>query len=94
MFYLLILLICFPDWVYTPWGFPNGSACKESVMQSVMPVMQETWETRVQSLGREDTLEESVVTQVQYSCLENPMDKGAWWATVQRVAKSQSRLHD
>ena len=59
-----------------------------------MPVMQETWETRVQSLGREDTLEESVVTQVQYSCLENPMDKGAWWATVQRVAKSQSRLHD
>ena len=24
----------------------------------------------------------------QYSCLENPMDRGAWWATVQRVAKS------
>ena len=61
-----------------------------------MPVTQETWETepRVQSLGREDTLEESVVTQFQYSCLENPMDKGAWRATVQRVAKSQSRLHD
>ena len=31
---------------------------------------------------------------IQYSCLENPMDKGAWRATVQRVAKSQSRLHD
>ena len=61
-----------------------------------MPVTQETWETepRVQSLGREDTLEESVATQFQYSCLENPMDKGAWRATVQRVAKSQSRLHD
>ena len=26
---------------------------------------------------------------VQYSCLENPMDRGAWWATVHRVAKSQ-----
>ena len=26
--------------------------------------------------------------QPQYSCLENPMDRGAWWATVQRVAKS------
>ena len=27
---------------------------------------------------------------VQYSCLENPMDRGAWWATVHRVAKSQT----
>ena len=25
-----------------------------------------------------------------YSCLENPMDRGAWWATVHRVAKSQT----
>ena len=25
----------------------------------------------------------------QYSCLENPMDRGAWWVTVHRVAKSQ-----
>ena len=29
---------------------------------------------------------------LQYSCLENPMERGAWWATVQRVAKSQTRL--
>ena len=28
----------------------------------------------------------------QYSCLENPMDGGAWWATVHGVAKSQTRL--
>ena len=28
---------------------------------------------------------------LQYSCLENPMDR-AWWATVRRVAKSQTRL--
>ena len=27
---------------------------------------------------------------VQYSCVENPMDIGAWWATVQRVTKSQT----
>ena len=27
----------------------------------------------------------------QYSCLENPMDRGAWWATVHRVAKCQTR---
>ena len=27
---------------------------------------------------------------LQYSCLENPLDRGAWWATVQRVTKSQA----
>ena len=27
---------------------------------------------------------------LQYSCLENPMDIGAWWATVHRVSKSQT----
>ena len=31
---------------------------------------------------------------LQYSCLENPMDRGAWWATVHRVAKSQTPLSD
>ena len=29
---------------------------------------------------------------LQYSCLENPMDRGVWWATVHRVAKSRTRL--
>ena len=31
---------------------------------------------------------------LQYSCLENSMDGGAWWTTVQGVAKSQTRLSD
>ena len=31
-------------------------------------------------------------TPLQYSCLENPMDRGAWWATVHGVVKSQTRL--
>ena len=31
---------------------------------------------------------------LQYSCLENPMDRGAWWATVHGVAKSRTRLSD
>ena len=31
---------------------------------------------------------------LQYSCLENPMHGGAWWATVHRVAKSRTRLSD
>ena len=29
---------------------------------------------------------------LQYSCLENPIDRGAWWAIVHRVTKSQTRL--
>ena len=29
---------------------------------------------------------------LQYSCLANPMDRGAWWATVHGVAKSQAQL--
>ena len=52
------------------------------------PTMQKTW---VQSLGHEDPLEKGIL---QYSCLENPMDRGAWWAAVHRVAKSQIRLSD
>ena len=33
-------------------------------------------------------------TPLQYSCLENPMDGGAWWAAVHEVSKSQTRLSD
>ena len=32
-------------------------------------------------------------TPLQYSCLENPMNGGAWWAVVHGVAKSRTRLH-
>ena len=31
---------------------------------------------------------------LQYPCLENPMDRGAWWATVHGVAKTQTQLSD
>ena len=49
-----------------------------------MPVMQETW---VQSgLGRSPGRGHG--NPLQYSRLENPMDRGAWWATVHGVAES------
>ena len=44
----------------------------------------------VQSLDWEDPLEEDMT--FRYSCLENPMDRGAWWATVHGIAKSQTQL--
>ena len=40
------------------------------------------------------TLGEGSGTPLQYSCLENPMDGGAWWATVHEFDKSQTRLSD
>ena len=47
----------------------------------------------VRSLGQEDPLEEGMASHalLQYSCLENTMDRGAWRAT-QGVAKSRTRL--
>ena len=51
--------------------------------------MKETQEMWVPSLGQEDPLEKEMAT-LQYSCLENPMDRGAWCATVQSVAKIQT----
>ena len=56
--------------------------------------MQETQESlvpRVQSLGQEDPLQEEMATQ---SCLGNPMDWGAWRATVFGVAKSRTQLSE
>ena len=54
-----------------------------------LPAVQKTW---VQSLGRDGPLEKENGNPVQYSCLENPMDGGAWWATVHGVAKSWTQL--
>ena len=46
-----------------------------------LPAMQETQETPAQLLGWKDPLEEENGNPLQYSCLKNPMDGGAWQAT-------------
>ena len=38
------------------------------------------------------SLEEGLGNLLLYSCLESPMDRGAWWATVRKVTKSRTRL--
>ena len=37
-------------------------------------------ETQVRFLGQEDALEKEIATYSSYSCLDTPMDRGAWWA--------------
>ena len=65
-------------------GFPSGLGVKN------LGIMQKLQETQVQSLVWEDPLEEGMGNPLQYSCLENPMDRGAWQATVHGVTKSQT----
>ena len=52
------------------------------------------WETWVQSLGWEDPLEEGMATYSSFLAWRMRLDRGAWWATVRGVAKSQTRLSD
>ena len=60
--------------------FPGGSDGKESVCKTG------DW-SLIPGLGRSPG--EGNGNPVQYSCLENSMDRGAWWATGHRVAKNQ-----
>ena len=55
-----------------------------------LPEMQETQEDAgsIPGLGRSPG--EGDGNPLQNSCLKNPKDRGAWWATVQRVAKSRT----
>ena len=62
-------------------GFPCGSEGKESTRNA----------GDVDSIpGLGGSPREGHGNLLQYSCLENPMDRGAWWATVHEVAKSQT----
>ena len=61
-------------------GFPGGSAGKESACNAGDPSL-------IPGLGR--YAGEGHGYPLQYSCLENSMDRGAWWATVHGVTKGQ-----
>ena len=77
-------------------GFPVHHQLPElaSLMAQMvknLPAMRETW---VRSLGWEDALEESMATHSSILSWRIPMDRGAWWATVHGVTKSQTQLSD
>ena len=65
--------------------FPGGSEVKASAWNAGDPDL-------IPGLGRSPG--EGNGNPFQYSCLENPMEAGAWWATVHGVAKSRKRLSD
>ena len=65
------------------------SASLVAQMVKNLPAMQETW---VQFLGQEEPLEKEMA--IQYSSLENSMNRGAWQATVHGVTKSWTQLRN
>ena len=68
-----------PMWEF-PSGIPSGSSCKESACNA----------GDVGSIpGLKIFPGEGNGNPLQFSCLENPMDRGVWWATVHGVAKIQ-----
>jgi len=71
--------------------FTNTWASLVAQMVKNLPTMWKTW---VQSLGWEDPLEKGMATHFSILALRIPMDRGAWWATVHRVAKSWTQLSD
>ena len=66
-------------------GFPGGSVVKTPPM-----LINAGDAGSVSGLGRYPG--EGNGKPLQYSCLENPMDRGSWWATVPRVTKSRTCL--
>ena len=59
-----------------------------------LPAKARDIESRVQSLGQEDLLEEEMAAHSSILAWKNPMNRGAWRATIQGAAESQIRLSD
>ena len=83
--YLYIYIYTFIYFYLTVQGFPDGSDGQESACNAGDP-------SSIPESGRSPG--EGNGNPLQYSCLENSMDRGAWQATVHGVAKSQTRLSD
>ena len=62
-------------------------------MEYYSAIKKNTFES-IQTLGQEDSLEKGITTHSSILALENSMDRGAWWVTVQVVTKNQTRLSD
>ena len=88
---------CFPYWPLFQ-TFANFSFIHFLCFTGWSPYLLVFWE---KEKGRDYELQYHIIwtregngTPLQYSCLENPMDGGAWWAAVHEVARCQTRLSD
>ena len=72
--------------------FRKWTCCASLMIQRVKKNLLAVEEMQAQPLGWQDPLEKGNGNPLQYSCLKNPMDKGVWRATVQRVTESQTWL--
>ena len=63
-------------------------------MIEISPAMQETKETRDPQGHWEDPPGAGNSSPLWYTCLQNPVDRGASWATVHRVANGQTQMSD
>ena len=71
-----------------------GRGASIAVTRGLSSCSSRALELRVSSCGVGAQSGEGNGTPLQYSCLEDPMDGGAWWAAVRGVAKSQTRRSD
>ena len=90
------------------WSISKMCICENHICQDLCPVpgklrwrsskgptcqsMQEMQDMQVRSLGQEDPLEKETATHSSILAWENPMDRGAWQATVNVVTESRTRL--
>ena len=82
------IVINWESTVYCTGSQSIGASCLAQLVKN-LPAMLETW---ARSLGKEDPLETRNGNPLQYFCLENPMDIGAWQATVHRVTRVRHDL--
>ena len=78
------MYVCMYTYIYTHMGCPGVSAVKN-------PLANAGDEDLIPALGRSPGGGNG--NPLQYSCLENPMDRGAWQATVHRVTQSDTTEH-
>ena len=90
-------IACYPQWHFLfffrlMWKKRCRQQSWASLVVQIVKNLPEMQDTQVRSLGQADSPEEGHGYPLLYSCLENPMDRGAWRAAVHRVTKSRTRL--
>ena len=107
-FTIFWVTLLYRKWERLGWGVSKATMESRELVQMWLLIMEnnrvlntdgkekERERGRIQklSLSRQEGIGEGNRTPLQYSCLDNPMDGGDWWAAVHGVGKSRTRLSD